>query len=129
MAHPVDMSPQVHNAPTGAAAPGTSAPVDGQRKAAAGAYRTEGGARHDRVELSEQARLLESMSQTLKTTPDEREAVVAAVRAKLDAGTYSINAMQLAARLAPSLTPAPGTTDPGTPDAGSGAGASAESQA
>ena len=104
MAHSVDMSPLVGNATAGAAAPGASAPVDGQR-GGPGASGVASSSRHDRVELSEQARLLEKMAQVLQSTPEEREAVVAAVRARLDAGTYTVDAMRLATRLAPTLTP------------------------
>ena len=106
MAHSVDMSPLVGNTTAGAAAPGASAPVDGQR-GGPGESDVASRSRHDRVELSEQARLLEKMAQVLRSTPEDREAVVAAVRAQLDAGTYTVDATRLARRLAPTLAPAP----------------------
>ena len=114
MAHSVDMNPIVRQTPTGAAAPGAAAAA-GAQPGGGGAGAVEGRGRHDRVELSDHARLLEKMAQTLESTPDAREAVVAAVRAQLDAGTYTVNATRLAERLVGSLPAA---------DAGTAAAAS-----
>ena len=130
MAHPVEMNPVLRNAAAGAAAAGTSAPIGGQRDGPS-APAAAGNPRHDRVELSEQARLLEKMSQTLQSTPDAREAVVAAMRAKLDSGTYHVDATRLATRLAQTLTPAVAAADqpPESDSATTGPAPAGESQA
>lgn len=67
-------------------------PSHPQQAAAAG----ERSRKHDSVEVSEQARMLGKLIQNAKGAPEEREALVAQLRAQVDA-------RKLAARLLPGL--------------------------
>lgn len=56
------------------------------------------------VSLSGDAMALQRVTQAVKETPDVRVDVVNAIRAQLEAGTYQVNAENLAGKLLPLLT-------------------------
>lgn len=60
----------------------------------------EGAPRADRVQLSDRARTLERIGNAVSGAQDVRDARVAELRARLEAGEYRINATALAQRLA-----------------------------
>ncbi len=97
-----DLPPVATDVATGAAGRSRGAVVNTPShspQAAAG----ERSRKHDSVEVSEQARLLGKLIQEAKGAPEEREALVAQLRAQVDAGTYTVDARTLAARLLPGL--------------------------
>ena len=60
----------------------------------------EGAPRADRVQLSDRARTLARIGSAVSGAHDVREAHVAELRARVEAGEYRINATALAQRLA-----------------------------
>lgn len=60
----------------------------------------EGSPRADRVQLSERAHTLARIGSAVSDAPDVREARVAELRARVEAGEYHVNATALAQRLA-----------------------------
>ena len=78
----------------------TGGAAAGPRTAPAGAGAAGGGGT-DRVEVSEYARLLGRAQAQVRLTPDARARLVAELRARVDAGTYTVNARRVAERLLP----------------------------
>ncbi len=81
---------------------------DGIQPAGKGTHAVSAGAKTDRAELSEQARLLLKARLAAQETPDVRPERVESLKQRITDGTYTIPIQELAGRLMPIVS---GQTD------------------